>query len=134
MPTLLRMCGLSVPSSVEGIGLPLGASDRRRDWVYSEYGAGEPDFTWEEARRLGPAQRLGDYSLKSKEEVQGLAKREHGGHLRMARTHNHKLIADSNGDIEFYDLAKDPNEMENVHGKPEYRTIEDDLRRKLDRT
>lgn len=132
MPTLLQFCGLSVPQSVEGIALPLQSSARRRDWIYSEYGAGEAEFTWEDARKLGPAKRLGDYSLKSQAESQGLEKREHGGHLRMARTHTHKLSVDSNDEVEFYDLVKDPHETENVHGRPEYRAAEEDLRRKLE--
>ena len=80
---------------------------------------------------MGPAKRLGDYSLKSPEENQGLQKREHGGHLQMARTLTHKLIVDSNDEVELYDLAKDPYEMENVYGKPEYSAVEIDLRRKL---
>ena len=60
-----------------------------------------------------------------------LMERERAGHLRMIRTKKHKLTSDSNGDIEFYDLEKDPMEFENVHGRPEYRKVEQELSREL---
>ena len=37
MPTLLDLCGLPVPSSVDGLSL---VSDSRRDYLYGEYGEG----------------------------------------------------------------------------------------------
>jgi len=49
----------------------------------------------------------------------------------MIRTATHKFILDSNGDIEFYDLVKDPYELDNAHGRPEYRAIEQELSKKL---
>ena len=49
----------------------------------------------------------------------------------MIRTVSHKFIRDSNGEIEFYDLVKDPDELDNAHGRPEYRSIEQELEKKL---
>ena len=49
----------------------------------------------------------------------------------MIRAATHKFIRDSNGDIEFYDLVKDPWELDNAHGRPEYQAIEQELDRKL---
>lgn len=131
MPTLLDFCGLPVPRAAEGRRLPFREGDERRTYVYSEYGNGDPEFTWAEARAVGQAKRLGTYSLGTKEERDALAKRERAGHLRMIRTATHKLIRDSNGETEFYHLAKDPYELDNVHGRPEYRTEERELAGKL---
>ncbi|MDH4180058.1 MAG: sulfatase-like hydrolase/transferase, partial [Armatimonadota bacterium] len=102
MPTLLELCSLAVPSGPDGQRLPLRPGDPRRSYVYSEYGAGGPEFTWEEAKALGQAGRLGDYALRTPAEQQALRKREWAGHLRMIRTATHKLILDSNGEREFY--------------------------------
>ena len=132
MPTLLEFCGLPVPPGVEGGRLPFDRRDSRRSFVYSEYGNGDPYFTWEDAKKIGPTPILGTYSLGSPNELEALAKREREGHLQMIRTLTHKLIQDSNGETEFYDLTKDPYELDNVHGRPQYRTLEEELRKKLE--
>ena len=124
MPTLLKLCGLPVPAGVEGHPLPMSPDAPRRSFVYSEYGSGDPEYTWQQARKLGPAERLGDYALKTPHELQDLDKRERAGRLRMIRTHTHKVILDSNGEVEFYDLIQDPNELDNAHGRPEYQQEE----------
>ena len=127
MPTLLGFCGLPVPRGVEGQRLPFKPGDARRSFVYSEYGAGGPEYTWERAHGLGQPPRLGAYMNRE------LPLRERAGHLRMIRTHKHKLTVDSNGDIEFYDLEIDPMEFENAHGRPEYRKAEQQLSKELDK-
>ncbi len=131
MPTLLEFCGLAVPPGVEGGRLPFNRGDSRRSFVYSEYGAGGPYFTWEDAKKIGPTPVLGTYSLGRPNEREALDKREWAGHLQMIRTLTHKLIQDSNGEIEFYDLVKDPYELDNAHGRPEYRAMEQELQTKL---
>jgi arylsulfatase A-like enzyme len=127
MPTLLRLCGLEIPKGVEGRQLPLRPGDPARSFVYSEYGNGEPEYTWEQAKKIGPPERLGDYPLQTEEQLQHLYMRERAGHLEMIRTQTHKLIRDSNGDVEFYDLVKDPYELDNIHGRPAYRAAEAQL-------
>jgi arylsulfatase A-like enzyme len=131
LPTLLGLCRLPAPRGIEGQPLPLARSDRRRSFVYSEYGAGDPEFTWEDARKIKPSPKLGVYSLNRPGEWDGLLKRERGGHLQMIRTLTHKLIRDSNGEVEFYDLVKDPYELDNAHGRAGYRGREDELQRML---
>jgi arylsulfatase A-like enzyme len=131
MPTLLKFCGLPVPAGVQGVRLPFDRGDSRRSSVYSEYGAGDLYFTWEDAKEIGPTPILGSYSLGRPNEQEALAKRERAGHLQMVRTLTHKLIQDSNGEIEFYDLVKDPYELDNAHGRPEYRAMEQELQTKL---
>ena len=132
MPTLLGFCGLPVPQGVEGMRLPFRTEDARRSYVYSEYGNGDPEFTWEQARAVGQAKKLGTYVHSTEFELQSLANRERAGHLQMIRTLTHKLIQDSNGEIEFYDLLTDPYELENVHARPAYRALEADLMRTLE--
>jgi arylsulfatase A-like enzyme len=133
MPTLLDFCGLDVPRAVEGRRLPFKAGDARRPFAYSEYGAGGPEFTWEHARTQGQPKKLGLYGGGAGTEMaaRAMRNRESAGHLRMIRTHAHKLVRDSNGDVEFYDLEKDPDEFENVHDRPEYRAAEQELEKDL---
>jgi arylsulfatase A-like enzyme len=127
MPTLLGLCGLQTPKGVEGMRLPMRPGDRRRSFVYSEYGAGEPYYDWVHAKEIGVPKRLGDYTLETSRQLEHLYMRERAGHLEMIRTRRHKLIRDSNGEIEFYDLAKDPHELDNAHGRAEYRAEEANL-------
>ncbi len=131
MPTLLGLCGLAQPSKVQGRRLPLKSTDPKRTFVYSEYGNGDAEYTWKDAHAIGQARRLGDYELNTPVLFDHLARRERAGHLRMIRTAAHKLIVDSNGDREFYDLGKDPHELNNVQGQAAYRTAESDLQRLL---
>jgi hypothetical protein len=49
----------------------------------------------------------------------------------MIRTHTHKLITDSNGDVEFYDLVRDPHELTNAHDHADSREAEGELRKLL---
>ncbi len=130
MPTLLDLCGLDVPKTVEGQRLPLRAGDSKRPFVYSEYAAGEPEYTWDDAK-AGLSRRAGhDPKARDLPNWQQLT-RERAGHLQMIRTQTHKFVRDSNGDIEFYDLGKDPDELDNAHGRPEYKKIEQELDGKL---
>lgn len=124
LPTLAQLCGIPPLPSAQGTPLLFASSAPGREFVYSEYGASHADYTWEEARTVGPAARLGDYALATPLELHHLERRERAGHLRMIRTPTHKLIADSNGDIEFYDLARDPHELANVHATPPYKDHE----------
>ncbi len=124
MPTLLQLCGLEIPKGVEGMRLPLRSGDPRRTFVYSEYGNGDAYYDWEHARAIGGPQRLGDYPLQTPQQLEHLYMRERAGHLEMIRTRTHKLIRDSNGEIEFYDLVKDPHELDNAHGRTQHRAAE----------
>ncbi len=117
LPALLDLCGLPALPTAQGMPLPLKTDSRRRQFVYSEYGSGDAEYTWAEAKTIGPAARLGDYALTKPLEIAHLERRERAGHLRMIRTHAHKLITDSNGEIEFYDLGLDPHELNNVHAQ-----------------
>ncbi|HZW70655.1 MAG TPA: sulfatase [Hanamia sp.] len=62
---------------------------------------------------------------------------ESGGEHNVAkhigvRSDRYKLIYYyENGDWELYDLQKDPNELNNVYGKPEYKSVKDSLSNEL---
>ena len=49
----------------------------------------------------------------------------------MIRTMTHKLVRRTYGDHELYDLQKDPRELTNVYGKPEYEVIRLELETRL---
>jgi len=85
---------------VEGQLLPFKAEDKRRSFVYSEYGAGEAEYTWEDAKKSPPRTAPAPANFKETAAWAQLT-RERSGHLRMIRTATHKFILDSNGDIEF---------------------------------
>jgi choline-sulfatase len=130
MPTLVDWCGLAVPASVEGQRLPFKPGDQRRSFVYSEYGAGDPEYTWEDAK-AGRSRRKGHPADQRDAPTWQQLTRERAGHLQMIRTATHKYVLDSNGDIEFYDLVKDPWELDNAHGRKEYAAVERELAGKL---
>lgn len=51
--------------------------------------------------------------------------------IRAIRTHDYKYCFNPAGVDELYDLRKDPAEMHNLAGKPETRSVENDLARRL---
>jgi choline-sulfatase len=53
------------------------------------------------------------------------------GRGTMIRTLTHKLVLRSYGDHELYDLNKDPQELCNIYGKPEYAAIQAELERRM---
>ena len=97
-PTLLTAAGLSVPTEVQGRPLQplLGGTippDWRKDLLYTYYDGGTPQF---------PA----EYNMP-----------RHMG----VRDDRYKLISFYDYNTwEFYDLQKDPHELNNVYDKPEY--------------
>jgi arylsulfatase A-like enzyme len=54
-----------------------------------------------------------------------------GSQYSAVRTTRYKYVENSTGEIELYDLAKDPYELENVHGSPAYGTAERALATRL---
>lgn len=106
-PTFLEMAGVEIPGDIQGESfLPLLQGESPKDWRNSLY------YHYYEY----PAEHA--------------VKRHYG-----VRTEQYKLIhfyqdIDS---WELYDLEKDPSEMNNIYGNPEYKEIQEDLHRELKR-
>jgi choline-sulfatase len=49
----------------------------------------------------------------------------------MIRTADHKLVVRPDGESEFYDLKRDPRELNNVYGDGSYATLAEDLRQRM---
>jgi len=105
-PTLLDLCGVKAPSTMQGRSLlevgAQGSAPWRKDWLYDYYEY--PGF----------------------ENV-----KPHRG----VRTETHKLIqwyTQDPQEWELYDLASDPNETNNLYGKPEHAAVQQQLKQRLD--
>ena len=57
--------------------------------------------------------------------------REAAGHLRMVRTHTHKLILRPSGQSELYAYQEDPNELNNLYGDAAVAAVQCALERRL---
>jgi arylsulfatase A-like enzyme len=119
-PTFLELAGAAVPTEMQGRSMvPLLEGKKPKDWRKSMY--------YRYWMHLG------------------------GGHTVTAhygvRTHTHKLIyyygkalgsagavdKDTPPEWELFDLKKDPREMTNVHGRPEYAKVQRELEKELER-
>jgi arylsulfatase A-like enzyme len=106
-PTFLDYAGTSIPEDMQGESLrPINRGEAPADWrdsIYYHYY--EYPHGWHKVKR--------HYGI---------------------RTDRYKLIHFYN-DIntwELYDLEADPNELENLHGNPDYSSMEQTLRNKLE--
>jgi arylsulfatase A-like enzyme len=121
LPTIFELAGLREPYENQGHSLvPLIAkSDRTyipREAVFSEniipevITGGRADFFYEKGKG-----------------IKGIRHPD----AKMVRTKRWKYNYYANGDAELYDLKDDPNESANLHGNPEYREIEQELKDRL---
>jgi arylsulfatase A-like enzyme len=104
--TALDICGVKAPKDMQGESIvPLLRGKKPDDWRKSLY--------------------YHYYEFPGAHSV-----RRHYG----VRTDKHKLIYFYNLDAwELYDLGKDPNELNNVYGKPKFASLEKELKTELDR-
>ncbi|MCB0081530.1 MAG: DUF4976 domain-containing protein, partial [Caldilineaceae bacterium] len=64
----------------------------------------------------------------------GLQQQEHPdsvGRSVAMRTNTHRMVYRPTGQNELYDMAADPQELNNVHGQPAYADIQRQLERRL---
>ena len=102
MPTLLRLCGLPVPKSVEGF-----------------------DFTW---FMRGGADPSGGATIIQCVTPFGEFTRARGGkEYRAVRTARHTYARDLAGSWLLFDNETDPWQLDNLAGKPEHAKLEADL-------
>jgi len=129
MPTVLALAGLGnkTPPAVQGQVLPgVPGALPARPAAYSEYGAGGPAITLEDAARLYPHGTPRTLHPMLRE-------REAQGHGKMVRTERWKYTYDvlDESDEELYDLASDPWELSNVARAPENEAVVAEMRRLL---
>jgi len=128
-PTILDLLGMQIPPTIQGKSLlPLieGRTSSHKDAVFCQGGV--------EERAL---QKPGlDYRSKLLEPYWNKQRTlvEHPKALirsHMVRTKTRKLVYRLSGHHELYDLAKDPDELQNVYGNSEYEKDRVELESKL---
>ena len=102
MPTLLGLCGATIPSQVQGIdqsGLFQGNDGEKREsaFLFNTHNGGGPGCDW-----------------------------------RGIRTKDWVYAFHMEGDWILYDLKSDPYQLENLAGRPEFQSKRNELRRALD--
>lgn len=112
MPTILDMCGVAHPPGLQGRSLlPLltGKSAQGRDYVFSEY-----LFGWEEAMIRTAEWKF----IYTKGQIE--------------RTDGYETAWPKPGKIKrLYQVNRDPDELTNLAGRPEYQPILRELQQKL---
>jgi len=103
-PTMLDLAGVQAPANMQGKSLlpaPANHSAPGREEWFYEY------FEWPNPEKVAPHQGI--------------------------RTKTHKLIAYTQGEKEheLYDLQKDPFETQNLWGRPEHSTVQQDLLKRM---
>jgi len=102
MPTLLGLCGIDVPATVEGV-----------DFSPVVAGAARPG---DEAALISCPSPFGQWTRK-------VGGREYRG----IRTRRHTYVRDLNGPWLLYDNQQDPHQLENLCGKEAYRDLQERL-------
>lgn len=106
LPTLLSLCNLEIPKTVEGIN-------------YTPYMQGKDNSVGEETI-ITCVQPFGQWNRK-----------RDGKEYRGLVTPRYTYVKDLNGPWLFFDNEKDPYQMKNLVNNPEYKTIQDDLEKRL---
>jgi arylsulfatase A-like enzyme len=133
MPTLCEAVGVPLPSGTQGRSLwPLLCGEpypeAEFESVYGEQGFGGLHYTAEDS--------LGDEDTLVDPEQDGLRRgisfdclnsRSQSGTMRMLRKGRYKLAMDMQGRGQLYDLERDPVELNNLYGRPEWAAVERDL-------
>ncbi len=106
MPTLLGLCGVPIPKSVEGLD-------------YSDYILGGSDPS-DGSALLMCVHPFGEWTRKNG-----------GREYRGLRTRQHTYVQDLNGPWLLYDNEKDPYQLNNLIDEPGSKTLRDDLHARL---
>jgi arylsulfatase A-like enzyme len=122
LPTLADLIGFKIQERVSGQSLiPLisGSKDSIRNYVFSRRG---------EVVKVG----LNEFATKYLP-VKNPQDEEFIGELYSLQDENYKLIysPDNQGRDKFFDLKKDPNELENLIDNPDMRSMAEDMKNKI---
>ncbi|MCL2833423.1 MAG: sulfatase [Treponema sp.] len=106
MPTLLDICDLPIPATVEGVSY--------RAWI-----TGEKE-EYDKPALIQCTHPFGEFT-----------KKEHGKEYRGIRTMRYTYVRDLNGPWLLYDNLEDPYQMKNLAGTAGYKELTDELDHKL---
>lgn len=133
MPTILDMIGVKKPDTVQGKNLLPYIQKKEtglREYVFSEYGCPGEAYTPErlEAEGISP----GDFTNPNIDNIPWEGNPVSlSGRIRMIKNQHWKLVEETSGPGELYDLDNDPNELVNLFDKPEHAKIQRELQAKL---
>ena len=139
-PTVMRIAGLDVPEFVDGIPF-LGFGNEEREYVFASRDRVDDAVDrircvrtrhFKYIRNFYPEKPYDlneTYMVMNHPTLAALRKLHAEGKLNKAQA---KWMASSRPEEELYDLQKDPWELHNITGNPEYREALETLRRKLD--
>lgn len=135
LPTMLESAGIPLKHTQFGHSLlPQlhGAPGDKNRAVFCEggYNLNEPQCN-EGYEKPGTSFMQNPNTIYYPKGLQQKEKPETVGRAVMIRTMTHKLVRRTYGDHELYDLQKDPRELTNVYGKPEYEGIRLELETRL---
>lgn len=128
LPTICEVTGAEIPFGVQGRSLwPIlnGQDYPSQEFasIYAECGIGGAFYGPEEEPEMDPVRDY-DYAGPSILELNSVV---HSGHTRMLRRDDWKLIFDSAGRGELYDLSKDPAELTNRYDDDQLSSVRETL-------
>jgi arylsulfatase A-like enzyme len=131
MPTLCEALGVPIPDGVQGRSLwPMltGQSYPKEEFssIYAEHGFG--GLPYDETDDLDPVE---EGAIRPNGAFDCLNSWTQSGALRMVRSGDWKLVFDSQGNGELYNLAEDSVELDNRYGQPDVAGIQLELQARL---
>ena len=121
LPTLFELVGLPEPVEAQGCSLvPLVCRSTRA------YRPREAVFSENIIPEVITSGRL-DFAFEKGQGINGVRHPD----AKMVRTKRWKFNYYPEGDTELYDLENDPNEWDNLHGRPEIRQVEQAMKDRL---
>lgn len=132
-PTFCSVTGAEIPVGVQGRSLwPMlqGMEYPREEFasILVEQGYGGEDFTYKEPLTFEEA---GSYRPDVEAGFDGLNPWTQSGALRMVRKGGWKLVMDSKGNGELYNLERDPSEIDNLFDNSNFLSEQLDLLKEL---
>lgn len=132
-PTVCTLIGVDIPKGVQGRSLwPMlsGQSYPKREFcsVMVQQGFGGEDFTLDEPLTFEKDGALHSGRIAFFDELNTWTQ---SGMRRMVRKGDWKLVMDSYGNGELYNLKKDPSEINNLYGKKRYAGVQMEMMEEL---